>query len=198
MVRSFSEQPVALEAVEGILELAHRAPSAGNTTGRSHVVLNGPAETSLYWQATTTPDWRARSRRYPALSRAPVVVVVMVDPSRYTDRYDEADKSSSGLGTSSGGVTAWPVPFWHFDAGAAVMSMLLGATAAGLGACFLGNFRGEERLFEALGVPPSQSWRFVGAVLLGHPDGADPVSSSVARGRPALSDVVHRGRWNDR
>jgi nitroreductase len=110
-------------------------------------------------------------------------------------RYDEPDKSSSGLGTDAG-ERAWPVPYWFFDAGASVMALLLGATDAGLGACFLGNFRGEEELLDALGV--ENPWRFAGAVLLGTPGDDDPPSESIARGRPQISQIVHRGTWKVR
>jgi nitroreductase len=193
MVRSFSEEAVEPEAVDRILDLANRAPAAGNTDGRAFLLLEGREQTALYWEATTTAEWRSKSRRYPGMANAPVVVVVLADPSRYTDRYDEPDKQTSGLGTRAGGQQSWPVPYWYFDAGAAVMAMLLAVTDAGLGACFLGNFRGEEELLRSCAVVGS--WRFVGAVLIGHPEGDDPPSSSVLRGRPQLSLVVHRGTW---
>jgi nitroreductase len=71
--------------------------------------------------------------------------------------------------------------------------MLLAARDAGLGACFLGNFRGEADLRVALGVPDDR--RYIGAVLMGEPGGIDPPSPSLARGRRHGPDVVHRGRW---
>ncbi len=85
------------------------------------------------------------------------------------------------------------MPYWFVDGGFAVMVMLLAAADAGLGACFLGNFRGETALRRALGVPDDR--RYVGAVLMGEPGGADPPSPSLARGRRRPSEVVHRGRW---
>jgi nitroreductase len=192
MVRSFSDAPLSQEVVDSLLELAVRAPSAGNAAGREFVVLEGP-ETRRYWDSTTTAEWRATSRRWRGLERAPVVVVVIVSPDSYMQRYDAPDKATSGLG-SGAGEDAWPVPYWFFDAGASVMALLLGATDAGLGACFLGNFRGEEQLLDTLGV--DGPWRFAGAVLIGMPDGDDPPSESISRGRPPTSEIIHRGRWN--
>ena len=61
------------------------------------------------------------------------------------------------------------------DAGA----LLLGATDRGLGAAFLGNFRGEDALHSALGVP--DRFRWLGAVLLGEASEPDPPSSSASR-----------------
>ncbi|MFZ0668296.1 MAG: nitroreductase family protein [Acidimicrobiales bacterium] len=194
MVRCFSEEAVDPAAIDRILDLANRAPSAGNTDGRAFLLLVGREQTQVYWDATTTAEWRAKGRRYRGMANAPIVVVVLADPSRYTDRYDEPDKRTSGLGTGAGGEGSWPIPYWYFDAGAAVMAMLLAVTDEGLGACFIGNFRGEDELLRNCSVVGS--WRFVGAVLIGHPEGEDPPSASVLRGRPPLSQVVHRGRWN--
>jgi nitroreductase len=206
MVRSFSGDPVPVAVLDRVLDLACRAPSAGNTGGWDAVVLVGPDETALFWDATTTPDWRARSRRWPGLARAPVVVALFVEPDAYLARYREPDKAASGLGGGGPEVDgdpapggdlerdgAWPVPYWFVDGGFAVMVVLLAAADAGLGACFLGNFRGEAALREALGVPDDR--RYVGAVLMGEPGGDDPPSKSLRRGPRRRSDVVHRGRW---
>ena len=148
--------------MDGLLAEALAAPSAGNTQGREFVVLDGPDQTARYWQATTDADWRARSRRFEGLSRAPVVVLAFSDPDAYVGRYAEPDKARA-----DGAEVEWVVPYWHVDASFAVMTLLLGATDRGIGAAFLGNFRGEEALKEALGVPAGMRW--LGAVLLGHP-----------------------------
>jgi len=96
-------------------------------------------------------------------------------------------------GGGGGGAGAWAVPYWFGDAAFAVMTTLLAATDAGLGACFLGNFRGEEALLGALSVPPT--WRLFGAVLLGYPDGADHRSASLDRKGPPIETRLHRGGW---
>jgi len=194
MVRSFSSAPLPVEVVDRVLDLACRAPSAGNTGGWDVVVLTGPDQTAAFWEATTTADWRAGSRRWPGLARAPVVVALFVHPDAYRARYTEPDKQSSGLGRpDTDGAELWPVPYWFVDGGFAVMVMLLAAADVGLGACFLGNFRGEDGLRSALGVPDDR--RYIGAVLMGEPADDDPLSASLARGRRQLPDVVHRERW---
>jgi nitroreductase len=160
------------------------------------VVLEGQQQADAFWQATTTPDWRERSRRWPGLSRAPVVICVFSHPGAYLDRYGEPDKKGSELGRSAGGgggEAPWPVPFWFVDAGFAVLLMLLSATDTGLGACFLGNFRGEANLCDVLGVPAGR--RYFGAVLLGEPGGEDPPSPSLRRERRPLEAALHRGHW---
>lgn len=190
MVRSFSEAPPPREALDAVLGHALRAPTAGNSQGWDAVVLEGPTQTAAFWESTTTPQWREESPRWPGLRRAPVVVVVFSNPGAYLARYCEPDKVRSGLGAAAG---AWLVPYWDTDAAMAVMVLLLAAVDAGLGACFLGNFRGEDELKDALAVPTDR--RYVGAVLIGRPDGEDPASSSTSRPRRSSGDVFHRGRW---
>ena len=87
----------------------------------------------------------------------------------------------------------WPVPYWVGDAAFGVMTVLLCAVDASLGACVLGNFRGEDALADALGVPAA--WRLFCAVVLGHPDGQDHPSRSLHRPRPDPDQRIHRGSW---
>ena len=138
MVRSFSTEAVDRATVDQILHAALRAPSAGNTAGTAWVVLEGPAQTAVYFDATTDAGWRDRHpARAEGLRRAPVVLLAYASPDAYVDRYSEQDKAASGLGA---GVEAWPVPYWVGDAAFGVMAVLLAAVDAGLGACVLGAF----------------------------------------------------------
>jgi nitroreductase len=79
------------------------------------------------------------------------------------------------------------------DASFAVMALLLAAVDQGLGALFMGVFRGEDTLRTALEIP--QGMQIVGAVVLGWPAPDDRPSASVARGRRPKHEVVHRGRY---
>ncbi len=188
MTRNFSGRPPEPGVVDRLLEGALSAPSAGNTQGREFVVLEGTEETDRYWGATTDASWRARSDRFDGLSRAPVIILPFADPQAYVDRYREADKERP-----DGAEVEWVVPFWFVDVAFATMALLLGAADQSLGAAFLGNFRGEERLRGDLGVPPQLRW--LGAVLLGEAAEPDPPTSSAGRPRRTLSDSVHRGTW---
>ena len=188
MVRAFTDAPVAPEVVDGLVDLARRAPSAGHSQGWAFVVLAGPDETARYWDAALEPA-RRNGFRWPGLIAAPVLVVALVRPDAWVERYGEPDKAGTGLGS---GQDRWPVPFWWVDAGMAVEHLLLGAVAAGLGACFFGLFDHEAAVLAALGVPTG--WRAVGTVALGHPAPDEP-GRSTARGRRDLADVLHRGGW---
>ena len=123
---------------------ALRSPTAGNTGGTAWVVLQGSDQTAVYFDATTDEVWRSRNREWAdGLTRAPVVLLAYTSPDAYVARYAEPDKASAGLGA---GEAAWPVPYWIGDAAFGVMTVLLGAVDAGLGACILGTFRGEAEL----------------------------------------------------
>ena len=188
MTRNFETTALDRPLLDGLLAGALAAPSAGNTQGREFVVLEGSAQTGTFWQATTDSAWRARSRRYEGLSRAPVVVLAFSDPDAYVERYGEPDKRPA-----DGTEVEWVVPYWHVDAAFAVMTLLLGAADRGIGAAFLGNFRGEAELKQALDVPARMRW--LGAVLLGRPASPDPPSTSAARPKRTIDGAVHRGGW---
>ncbi len=188
MVRSFADRPVDVDLVDDLLDLARRAPSAGHTQPWSFVVLTGPEETGRLWDVTLPADRRA-TFRWPGLLSAPVVVLPLVEPGAYVTRYAEPDKVRSGLG---GSADDWPVPYWWIDGGMAVQNLLLAAVDAGLGALFYGLFDHEAAVLRTFGVP--DGWRALGAVALGWPTPSAP-GRSAERPRPALAEVVHRGRW---
>ncbi len=189
MVRSFAPDGVDRALLDRLLQAALRSPTAGNSGGTAWVVLEGPEETAVYWEATTDVSWRARNKaRFEGLHRAPVVLLSYASPGAYAARYAEPDKSDPRLAAGE-----WPVPYWFGDAAFAVMTILLGAVDAGLGACVLGNFRREEELAERLAVP--EGWRLFCAVALGHPDGDDHRSASLGRPQPGRAGRVHRGKW---
>lgn len=170
-----------------MLAAAARAPSAGNTWALDLVVIGDP---SRYWDVTLPAGERRTSFRWPGLLRAPVLVVPVIDPAAYVRRYGEPDKARSGLGA---GETAWPVPYWWVDGGAAVMAMLLAATAEGLGSLLFGQFQHEDAVAALLGLPEGR--RAIGTVALGWPAGPGSRSRSAGRGRPAPDEYLHLDRW---
>jgi nitroreductase len=188
MVRAFAPEPLPPGTLEDLVDLARRAPSAGHSQGWAVVGLEGPEETARYWDVALPAERRA-GFRWPGLVAAPALLVALVRPDAWVERYAEPDKSSTGLGA---GGAAWPVPYWWVDAGMAVEHVLLGAVAAGLGACFFGLFDHEAAILTALGVP--EGWRAVGTIAVGVPVDHDE-GRSVGRGRRPLTDVFHRGRW---
>ena len=189
MCRSFARDPIAPDVLERVLDDGRRAPAAGNTAGTHLVVLEGPEQTSRYWDVTLSSG-RREGFRWPRLLDAPVLVLPLAEAAAYVARYGEDDKARTGLGA---GEDAWPVPYWTVDTAFAAMSVLLAAEDEGLGALFFGIFRGRDELLDALGVP--DGLEPIGTIALGHRRGDEARGRSAGRGRPALDEYVHRGGW---
>ena len=191
MVRAYRPDPVAPEVLDHLLDLARRAPSAGNTQATGFVVLDTPATVARYWDVTLPGGGPASPRarfRWQGLLEAPVLVLVTSDPDRYLARYAEPDKAATGRGTST---DRWPVPYWWVDAGAVVQNLLLAVTAAGLGACLFGPFDHEPSLAAEFDLPPGR--RLVATVAIGHPRPDEP-GRSASRPRPPIGESIVRPR----
>ncbi|MBM3684583.1 MAG: nitroreductase family protein [Actinobacteria bacterium] len=196
MTRDFLADPLEPALVDELIDLARRAPSAGNAQGWDFVVLEGPDQTARYW-AASLPD--PTGFPWPGLLRAPVLVVPCADPDAYVRRYAEDDKRARraapederrSLGDEA---SAWPVPYWLLDTAMATENLLLAATDAGLGACYFGIFGKESAVRDALGIP--EGHQPIGTVALGRrdPDAGANARASARRPRRPLADVVHRG-----
>jgi nitroreductase len=196
MTRAFDGEPIDPAVIDQMVDLASRAPSAGKTQGWHLVVLEGE-QTTMFWDATL-PAVRRDSFRWQQLLGAPVIALPLADSRAYVERYAEPDKAPTGLGS---GPSAWPVPYWTIDTSMAVMTLLLAAEDAGLGALFFGVFRGERALRHSLGIPTGLE--LLGAVALGHPAGPPGGSAersslagrSASRPRRRPAQIIHRGRW---
>jgi nitroreductase len=192
MCRAFIPEPLEEGLLDSLLDLARRVPSAGYSQGFHFLVLEGPDQTSRFWDVTLPPIERS-TFPYPQLLNAPVLILPLADSGAYVTRYAQPDKERTGLGE---GVDKWPVPFWWADTAMAVQNLLLGCTSAGLGALYFGIFRNEDRLLSDLAVP--EGIRPLGAVAIGYPaPGAlDQLGGSPrVRPRRSLEDMVHRNGW---
>jgi nitroreductase len=184
MVRRTSAEPLPVERVLTLLDLARRAPSAGFAQGQRFVVLTDVSRRAALAAAAGEDGYVARGFK-PWLSVAPVHVVPCVDHRAYDDRYAAPDKHTDP--------DRWDVPYGWLDLGAAVQNLLLLATEAGLAAGFLGA-HAVPGLAALLQLPDGVE--AAGVIPLGHPhpDGARR-SSSLARGRASLEDVVYLEGW---
>ncbi|MFN6122307.1 MAG: nitroreductase family protein [Actinomycetes bacterium] len=188
MCRSFRPDPVAPELVDHLVDLASRAPSAGKTQGWHLVVLEGEA-TDRFWRHAF-PAERRSGFRWPGLFDAPLLLLPFADPDAYVARYAEPDKARTGLGA---GVDAWPTPYWTIDASMAVMTMLLAAEDAGLGALLFAVFHGEAEVRAELGVP--DGLQLLGAIAMGWPAAPASPGISAGRSRRSAQEIVHRNGW---
>jgi nitroreductase len=186
MVRDYQPRPVPEELRERILANALRAPSAGHSQGWAFLVLEQAEDRERFWTAVTAQD--DESPWSEGLRRAPLIVVALSHKQAYLDRYAEPDK-----GVTDRRESFWPVPYWDVDTGFAALLMLLTAVDTGLAACFAGIRPERVDAFRtAFGVP--EPHRPVGVVTIGY-RAPDVPSPSLRRGRRAVDDVVHRGRW---
>ena len=188
MCRSFRPDPVAPQLLDQLVDLASRSPSAGKAQGWHLVVLEGD-DTDRFWRHTFAPDRRS-GFRWPGMFDAPVIALGFADAQAYVARYSEPDKASTGLGA---GPDAWPTPYWTVDASMAMMTLLLAAEDAGLGALLFAVFNGEAEVRAELGVPTGV--QLLGAIALGWPAATDAPGVSASRPRRPASDIVHRGGW---
>jgi nitroreductase len=191
MTRAFDSRPIEPGLLNALVDLASRAPSAGKAQGWHLVVLRGE-ETALFWDITL-PAMGRGSFKWQRLLDAPVIALPLADQRAYTTRYSEPDKAGTGLGA---GAQAWPAPYWTIDSAMAVMTLLLAAEDAGLGALFFGVFKGERRLRQRLSIPPGLD--LLGAIALGHPCDeplAETTGRSAGRPRRRPTDIIHLGGW---
>jgi nitroreductase len=189
MVRQFTREPVADETLLRILEIARHAPSAGFSQGFRLVVLEDPGRLEWFWRVTTPPD-ELRELDEQIATGPPVVVLPFTSKTAYLDRYSAPDKAGFGLQ----GEEAWPVPFWHIDAGMAVMLILLATVDEGLGGWFFGIVQGESDLRVELGVP--DQYALLGAIALGYPAlGEAKTGSAYSRPRISVDELVRRSHW---
>ena len=186
MVRHFTPALVAPEMLERIVEAARHAPSAGFSQGVSFVLVTDAATRRRVAEIAGEAEYVA-SGMHPFISEAPAQIVVCTSEKVYKDRYREPDKRPDPTAEE----VEWPVPYWHTDAGCAMMLLLLAAVNEGLAGAFVGVWD-QKGLQELLGIP--DHFVPIGVVMIGH--GAEDVRSpSLKRGRRALDDVLHRERW---
>ena len=185
MVRNFTEEPVPWEVVERIVDTARRGPSAGFSQGMAFVAVS-EADTRARIAEIAGEKWYVRQGHEPFMSRAPVHIVITTSEEIYHQRYNEPDKKAKGQEE-----IGWPIPYWHTDAGAAMMLVLLAAVEEGLGTAFVG-VKDPSELQRELGIPGEHMP--IGVVFVGHP-APDKKSGSLKRGRRPLEEILHREGW---
>ncbi len=192
MVRSFLDAPVSSESIERILNAARRGPSAGYSQGVEFVVITDPDVRS---KLSPPPEVLATKGVRNFIEEAPVVVLVCVSAEIYKSRYREGDKARARDGADDDDL--WFVPYWHTDAGAAMMLILLAAVDEGLSAGVAGVMRadGQARMQRALGMPDTHI--AIALIAIGHAaaDARNVRSSANTRKRRPLDEIVHRNRW---
>jgi nitroreductase len=185
MVRHFTSEPVPAEVVDRIIATAQHAPSAGFSQGIVFVAVTDEATRKRIGEIAGEEHY-VKDGFHPFISQAPVQIVICASEQVYHDRYREPDKKPEDADEID-----WPVPYWHTDAGCALMLILLAAVNEGLGSAFVGTHH-PDQVQALLGIPAE--YLPIGVAMIGHA-APDVPSPSLKRGRRQLDDVLHRERW---
>ena len=185
MVRNFSNEPVDPKAIDRILDIARRGPSAGFTQGQDYILITEPDLKKAIASICGEENYVA-SGFDPFISQAPVLIIPCTNETAYHQRYQSPDKLQK-----DGAEIHWPVPYWFMDVGCAVMLILLAIVNEGLAAGFAGALD-LNPLRELLGIPEEVTP--VGVIPVGHP-AEDKRSPSLKRGRRDIAQQVHENGW---
>jgi FMN reductase [NAD(P)H] len=182
MVRAYRPDPVPRDAIERIVATVRRAPSAGFSQGQRLLVVTEQETRVRLGDILGSRQW---------VSEAPVLIVVGVREDDYHDRYRKPDKLVDGQEIE------WPVPYWHFDAGAAAMLILLAAIDQGYAAGLFGVFAEAMAPFkQLLNIPDDVA--VTSCITIGKPaddSSWDALTSRLTQARKPVDDLVHWERW---
>ena len=182
MVRAYAPDSVPRAAIERIVSTVRRAPSAGFSQGQRLLVVTEQATRDAIGDILGDRQW---------VSEAPVLVVVGVREQDYHDRYTKPDKLVEGQEIE------WPVPYWHFDAGAAAMLILLAAIDEGYAAGLFGVFAGAMESFKRLlAIPDDVAVTCCITIGKAADDSSwDALTSRLTQARKPVDDLVYWERW---
>ena len=158
-IRNYQDKPVEEEKLLRILDAARLSPSAVNFQPWDFIVI----------QDSTAKQRLSRAYKRPWFAKAPVIIVTCATPEKAWKRSDGEE-------------------FWKIDAAIATQTLIMAATAEGLGTCWIGAFD-EKIAKETLGIP--ENMRVVAMTPLGY---AAEQKGQVSERRP-LSEIFRYDHW---
>jgi nitroreductase len=163
MARSYTDEPVADDALERIMQAVRRAPSAGFSQGHRLIVVT---DAKTRQRAADVAEARYVELGLPPwISRAPVHIYLCTRERSYHERYGAAE----GVRPPYTEIP-WPVPFWWFDCGALFMLLQLAAINEKLATGIFSSVYTDELDALAQVVDLPDDLRLAGVVTVGHPD----------------------------
>ncbi len=185
-VRNYVEEPIPRETLERIVARGRRVPSGGFSQGLRLIVVTD-ADTRRRIAELADEAEHTAAGFDPWISRAPAHIVIGTREEDYHDRYRQPDKVAD-----DGTEIHWPVPYWHVDAGAAMMLLMLAAVDEGLAAGVFGVLEWGP-IWDLLGIPDDVLP--VGVVTVGKAAPESRERGSRARGWKPIDEVVRWERW---
>lgn len=138
-IRAYQDKAVDASLLEKVLQAANRAPSAGNLQAYGIAVVRDAARRHELTQLTFGQNW---------IEQAPVLLVFFADTERNRKTYGDMAEF-----------------FALQDATIACAYAELAASAAGLGACWVGAFD-DAKVKAIVGAP--DSWRTIAFLPIGY------------------------------
>jgi nitroreductase len=186
MVRHYTGAPVPRDVLERIVATVRRAPSAGFSQGQRLLVVDDP---ELLARIAEEGDEDVQGE--PWFGSAAAHVIVLTREQDYHDRYTSPDK----LDVTGGREIVWPVPYWHVDAGAALMLVLLAAIEEGLAGGVYGiQLADQPRWRQLLRIPDELA--IVAGITLGYPAPDPEWSKRTSRATQRRRTIDEQVRWN--
>jgi nitroreductase len=172
-IRRHQDRPVEADRLAALLEAVRTSPSWANQQCWRLVVVTDPATKQgisefSFLESFFAPRGYKSNPAVKALALAPVVIVLCADPAQ------------------SGAVRGQD--YYLTDCGIAAQSLMLAATALGLGTVFVGVFQ-EEPLRDLLGIPANI--RVVGLFPVGYP----AEEKKEGPKRKPLAEICSFERW---
>ena len=197
-IREFTDEPVADQDLELILEAARQAPSGENAQPWRFIIVKDEAMRNQMGAIAGGGSGRRFTAEF----------VTQKMQERFKNLKDEEKRKRVFKKLTSGQVSAfmatapvnivvcgkkdvWDMPY---DTSAAIENMLLMITALGLGACWVIapciDIRDEERIKALLDIP--EAFKAVSILSLGHP-------TRLPKPRPRLpiNELVFTEKWGD-
>lgn len=168
-IRNYNDKEVEEEKIKYVLECARWAPSWVNKQCWRFIVVRDKETIKSLSKTSIINRW---------LKTAPVVIVSCGDPE------------SSG--------THNDIKYYTVDVAIAMENLILAATDAGLGSCWIGSFD-EKKVKEILGIP--NRIRVVALTPLGYPAEKTGILGSITKiftrssKRKSLDEIVRYEKW---
>ena len=191
-LRRFSPAPVERAVLERLVAAAVTAPSSTNRQPWRFTVVTQPARrreiaTAVRTRADEMKAIVARGHHaadfgnYSDFFHEPLEAAAAIIIPQYREHDDLiASFIASGGGDPKQFTTSAAMQAELASTSAAVMLLLIAAHAEGLGGCWMaGPMIARDEIGRLCGIAPP--WRMLGAVAIGHPDGASTPPASPGR-----------------
>jgi nitroreductase len=197
-IREFTDEPVADQDLDLILEAARQAPSGENAQPWRFIIVKDEAMRKKMGAIAGGGSGRRFTAEF----------VTQKMQERFSNLEDEEKRQKVFKKLTSGQVSAfmatapinivvcgkkdvWDMPY---DTSAAIENILLMVTALGLGACWVIapciDIRDEERIKALLDIP--EGFKAVSILSLGH-----PTREHKPRPRLPINELVFSEKWGD-